>query len=355
MCTRPSSSISAVTGITADGSRMEWLKWIQWMRWPGPYEWHRLSVPERSQTYPDMEDSPDGGREVLHGRLQGVPIGDAHPATQRGGEHLRPAGTKNIDRSAHPLTITVHTEPLFTDGEHDVFFNRGVASSQAYERNFGSEPIDKMKPDKREKAIAWLTRDLDEALLRFIDNTKNGDRLLGCFYEFAYPPASDALVGAIKRGVDVHIVVDLKDNSDQFPIEENLAELNRSKFPKANKKARTARAANYAHNKFMVLIRDGKPIEVWTGSTNLTLGGVAGQTNVGHWLRNPTVADIYAQYWDPLNTDPVGYPTTRTPRNASRTRRSRPRWSSSPRHRPICATCQQARRRCSRLARTSRC
>ncbi|MDT5113522.1 MAG: hypothetical protein QOE20_5412, partial [Mycobacterium sp.] len=39
---------------------------------------------------------------------------------------------KNLDRSADPLTITVHTEPLFTDGEHDVFFNRGVASSQAY-------------------------------------------------------------------------------------------------------------------------------------------------------------------------------------------------------------------------------
>jgi phosphatidylserine/phosphatidylglycerophosphate/cardiolipin synthase-like enzyme len=215
---------------------------------------------------------------------------------------------KNLDRSADPLTITVHTEPLFTGGEHDVFFNRGVASSQAYERNFGSEPIAKMKPDKREKAIAWLTRDLDDALLRFIDNTKKGDRLLGCFYEFAYPSASDALIGAIKRGVDVHIVVDLKDNSDQFPIEENLAELKRSKFPTANKTARTARTANYAHNKFMVLIRGGKPIEVWTGSTNLTLGGVAGQTNVGHWLRNPSVADIYAQYWDLLNTDPGGLP-----------------------------------------------
>jgi phosphatidylserine/phosphatidylglycerophosphate/cardiolipin synthase-like enzyme len=213
---------------------------------------------------------------------------------------------KNLDRSADPLTITVHTEPLYTDTEHDVFFNRGVASSQAYERNFGYEAIDEMKPAKREKAIAWLTRDLDDALLRFIDNTKNGDRLLGCFYEFAYPPASDALVRAINRGVDVHIVVDLKDNSDQFPIEENLAELKRSKFPKANWKARTARPSNYAHNKFMVLIRDAKPAEVWTGSTNLTLGGVAGQTNVGHWLRNPTAADIYAQYWDLLNTDPGG-------------------------------------------------
>jgi phosphatidylserine/phosphatidylglycerophosphate/cardiolipin synthase-like enzyme len=215
---------------------------------------------------------------------------------------------KNLDRSADPLTITIHTEPLYTDTEHDVFFNRGVASSQAYERNFGSEAIATMKPDKRANAIAWLTRDLDDALLRFINTTKKGDRLLGAFYEFAYPPASDALVAAIKRGVDVHIVIDMKDNSDQFPIEENTAELKRSKFPKTRVKARTARPSNYAHNKFMVLIRGGKPAEVWTGSTNLTLGGVAGQTNVGHWLRNPAVAATYAKYWDLLNTDPGGAP-----------------------------------------------
>jgi hypothetical protein len=28
MCTKPSSSTTAVTGMTTDGSRMEWLKWI---------------------------------------------------------------------------------------------------------------------------------------------------------------------------------------------------------------------------------------------------------------------------------------------------------------------------------------
>ena len=55
MCTSPSSSTTAVTGMTTDGSRMEWLKWIQWIRWPGPYKSHCLSVPERSQTYPDMK------------------------------------------------------------------------------------------------------------------------------------------------------------------------------------------------------------------------------------------------------------------------------------------------------------
>src|SRR5271167_672023 len=67
MCTSPSSSTTAVTGMTTDGSRIEWLKWIQWIRWPGAYEALWLSVPERSQTYPDMEtpDSRASAREAL--------------------------------------------------------------------------------------------------------------------------------------------------------------------------------------------------------------------------------------------------------------------------------------------------
>ena len=31
----------------------------------------------------------------------------------------------------------------------------------------------------------------------------------------------------------------------------------------------------------------GKPAEVWTGSTNMSDGGIHGQTNVGHWVRDP--------------------------------------------------------------------
>jgi phosphatidylserine/phosphatidylglycerophosphate/cardiolipin synthase-like enzyme len=53
----------------------------------------------------------------------------------------------------------------------------------------------------------------------------------------------------------------------------------------------------------------GSPTEVWTGSTNMSPGGIAGQTNVGHWLRNPAVADLFRQYWDLLATDPGGRTT----------------------------------------------
>jgi len=47
-----------------------------------------------------------------------------------------------------------------------------------------------------------------------------------------------------------------------------------------------------------------QPEEVWTGSTNLSLGGFSGQTNVGHCAR-PNVARQFVAYWELINTDPV--------------------------------------------------
>jgi phosphatidylserine/phosphatidylglycerophosphate/cardiolipin synthase-like enzyme len=45
---------------------------------------------------------------------------------------------------------------------------------------------------------------------------------------------------------------------------------------------------------------------VWTGSTNLTPGGIHGQANVGHWIRDPKTATSYLKYWQLLETDPGG-------------------------------------------------
>jgi hypothetical protein len=66
---------------------------------------------------------------------------------------------RNLDRSASPVRIAVQTEKLYGD-EHDIFFNRGVASSQAYARKFGRTPLKKLSATKRKAALQWLTRDL---------------------------------------------------------------------------------------------------------------------------------------------------------------------------------------------------
>lgn len=252
--------------------------------------------PIQSFVWDDFTAKPDRDYEYLFYPIRGTP--------------------KKLNRSAKPIRIRVHTEPLFSNDTHDIFFNRGVASSQAYQRRFGNyAPNDPdLSAAKRQEALQWLTRDLDEAIERFILQAQPGDTLLGCFYEFRYEPIARALKLAIDRHVDVQIILDAKLNQftdqngvvhESFPREDNLRMLQRVGIPNANVILREARPNDIQHNKFMVLLRGGnQPIAVWTGSTNLSLGGLSGQTNVGHWVRDAETARQFMAYWNLLKQDP---------------------------------------------------
>ena len=65
-------------------------------------------------------------------------------------------------------------------------------------------------------------------------------------------------------------------------------------------------SSSIMHNKFIILVKNGIPVEVWTGSTNFTDGGIYGQSNVGHIVRDQSVAKRYLEYWNVLALDPPG-------------------------------------------------
>lgn len=255
--------------------------------------------PIQSFVWDDFTAKPDRAYEYFFHPLKGTP--------------------KNLDRSARAIAIKVRTEPLFSKLEHDVFFNRGVASSQAYTRQFeNKKPSELQPPEKQKRALEWLSRSLDDAMLKFIGNAGKDDTLLCCFYEFRYRPVADALREAMNRGAQVRLIVDAKDNATTdkkgkrhpaFPREDNLKMLEDAGLPTKNGPTLTLREAkpnDIAHNKFMVLVK-GKaqtPSEVWTGSTNISEGGIHGQTNVGHWVRNKDVAARFKAYWELLKDDP---------------------------------------------------
>ncbi len=229
---------------------------------------------------------------------------------------------KNLDRRATPISIDVMTEPLYGQ-THNVFFNRGVASSQAYAHRFHNiAPDDQKTPQDRQRALDWLSRDLDDAMIRFIRSARKGDAIRGAFYEFTYDPIITELGAASARGVDVSLVIDYKVNTHtakekqpdgsvktvvhpSSPRDANIAAIKRAKFPKSAVVHREARSSSLAHNKFMVLLkgRSQKPTAVWTGSTNLTLGGIHGQANVGHWVNDQPTAERFLEYWNLLNAD----------------------------------------------------
>jgi len=247
--------------------------------------------PVQSFVWDDFTAKPDRPYEYFFYPLKGAP--------------------RNLDRSTQPISIKVKTEPLFSNKEHDIFFNRGVASSQAYVRKFGNKKPDSLTSPKREEALQWLSRELDEAILKFVEQAGAGDQLLCCFYEFRYRPVAEALAEAIDRGVDMQLIVDAKVNETiqdgevvpSFPREENLALIDDVDIPEERVHLREAKPNEIQHNKFMVLLRNGVPKEVWTGSTNISTGGIFGQTNVGHWIRNAEVAEDFRQYWLVLEQD----------------------------------------------------
>lgn len=225
---------------------------------------------------------------------------------------------RNLDRTTPAIEIEVKTETLFdAAATHQVFFNRGVASSQAYAQRFGNHRPDDPTWPKSAEALKWLSRDLDAAILKFISAAQNGDTLLCCFYEFRYRPVVQALKDAIGNGVNVQIIVDAKVNEstdkdgvfhESFPRKENLDLIQAVGLPVNSLIKREARTSAIAHNKFMVRLtgQPQVPTEVWTGSTNISQGGIFGQTNVGHWVRDKNVAAQFAAYWDVLKDDPGG-------------------------------------------------
>lgn len=199
------------------------------------------------------------------------------------------------------VEVTLSTENE-DNGTHSIWFNRGVAGSQAYERKFHNQPPDKV-PDN--KAWQWLSRGLEEAMLAFIGKA-DGKRfgLRAAVYEFQYEPALYAFKKASDAQADVKVVYDARHSpSKSDPYQKNLEAIKGAGI-EALCIQRQANPSYIAHNKFIVLLEDGKPVEVWTGSTNFTDGGIFGHSNVGHLVRDPEVAAAYLAYWQELSGDP---------------------------------------------------
>lgn len=207
-------------------------------------------------------------------------------------------------QDAVEATVAVRTGDPAT-GTHGIYFNRGVAASQAYARKFGAMPGNLPAP-LRAEAMTWLSRGLDEALVGYIGQAAApGTALRAAVFEFSEPGALAAFQAARDRGGDVHIVYHAKNDDTGAENEQAIAD---SGIDRAILTPR--RNPQLAHNKFIVYCTkagDGRliPVSVWTGSTNLSTGGIFGHSNVGHVVRDPAVAGRYLSYWNELSGDPA--------------------------------------------------
>lgn len=210
------------------------------------------------------------------------------------------AGTPERLRAVDEVEVAVRTEGARA-GAHTIIFNRGAAASQQYASRFDNKhPAD--VPDRA--AYRWLSRGMEEALLAFVGQAVDDSwALRGAFYEFSYPPVLEALRQAAGRGADVRLVVDASDDPDS-PRVRNLAAIAAAGLE--SQVVRRERSSAIAHNKFLVALHDGEPVAVWTGSTNVTEGGIFGHSNVGHAVADTRIAGAYLSYWQQLSADPTG-------------------------------------------------
>jgi phosphatidylserine/phosphatidylglycerophosphate/cardiolipin synthase-like enzyme len=194
-------------------------------------------------------------------------------------------------------------------GRQTILFNRGVAGSQAYARKFRNVAPDRIEDEKaRKTALAWLSRGLEEAILAFIAQAR-GKRfgLRASVYEFSHEPVLEAFRKASASGADVKIVYDRRGKAGRGK-QRKIWQTSEAKIRKVgigDLMVPRKTGAAISHNKFIVLLEKGKPVQVWTGSTNFSPGGIFGQSNVGQWVRDRRIAAAYHAYWTRLSSDPA--------------------------------------------------
>jgi phosphatidylserine/phosphatidylglycerophosphate/cardiolipin synthase-like enzyme len=205
------------------------------------------------------------------------------------------------------VSVEVTTESP-ESGNHDVYFNRGVAASQEYVRRFG----DRLPKDvQNDQAFIWLSRGLYEAMQGFVEGCIPGrHKLRISAYELNYEPFLRILQKTANRGIDIRIIFDARKAQPQKSNLDAIALIDSEQPGAAVRLAdicvpRKANPSYISHNKFMVKIEDGQAVSVWTGGANFSDGGIFGHSNVAHVVEEPAIADLYLQYWSSMeNGDP---------------------------------------------------
>ena len=214
-------------------------------------------------------------------------------------------------RAGSDVAVDVRTEAN-DRGTHAIYFNRGAIPSQKFADLFDNRgPADVNDPTADD--VKWLSRGLLFAALDFIGQARGPQfELRAAVYEFSYLPILDAFTQASASGAPVRVIYEAGQRKEEgMLIDTSTTKGNREAIEAAGLQdqpnltliERTKRRA-IPHNKFIVLLENGHPVQVWTGSTNFTPSGFLGQTNVGHIVRDETVASAYLAYWNELATDP---------------------------------------------------
>jgi phosphatidylserine/phosphatidylglycerophosphate/cardiolipin synthase-like enzyme len=222
------------------------------------------------------------------------------------------------------------------DPQVEALFNRGVVSTQWVARqlvkNKGKSLKSLVDPDlgKTNDVRDFLGGALKKRLLGLLANQcQAGGHIYASLFELSDPE----VIPAFQRfGQKAHIILSdgthkeetvpkkgkkagkgskPKKKSSSGPYDENA--FGRSELQKAHVELhnRMVSGQHFCHHKFIVFMdihQSTKATAVWTGSTNLTYGGVCTQSNNGLMIRDSDIATRFLNQWRELVKDTNGYP-----------------------------------------------
>lgn len=228
-----------------------------------------------------------------------------------------PSNLKKIDQLVFSIKTMTEDFTSASNASHVAVFNSGVAGSQAFSNKFPQ--VTNIRDSQDPEVWNWLSRGLKEAILSFISQaTDSTYALYGAFYEFQ----NEDVLGEFKkafddRNVDVKLVISWKDNPKKNedgsydppdPRESNRKSLKNIGVTDPENCdwiiLRTKTKSYLQHNKFLILLKDGVPQKLLTGSTNITDNGIFGQSNVVHATSDKEIANLFYEYWKEMKEDP---------------------------------------------------
>jgi hypothetical protein len=241
------------------------------------------------------------------------------------------AGTPSLDEaSGWSRTRTIG--PL--KGGYQPYFNRGFVFSQFVSRYLiehfhvdkPGDALNRFKQElgRHEDAFrAFLSGQLREALLAFVNTLAADEELYGALYELK----DEELEGALcALGPRAHIV--LANGSIDTVTGVPAAELRKKDQNRAARKTlkdahvdvhdRFISPGALGHNKFLVAAGpNGDARRVWTGSTNWTTTGLCTQLNNGLRIEDGAAAQAYLKQWTALKDAKGEHPADLTKANGT--------------------------------------
>jgi hypothetical protein len=256
------------------------------------------------KTFKSVEPSPPPG--ILYSTrqhpIQGFTWSDfsAKPEHEYTYEAFALRGSPTEPQLSEKVAVKIRTESEH-GRTHHVHFNRGAAASQEYTRLCGQTRPEDVGP----AAFTWLSRGAGEAIADFIGRAVGpGWGLRVGAYEFTDETVLKALGAARDRGADVQVLYHAEDDEQKISNEEAIQNFQLGNICQP----RNAQGLTLSHNKTIVLTKDGAAQTVLTGSTNFSMGGIYGHSNVVHVCERNDVAAKYLWLWNQLRKN--------TPRSA---------------------------------------